>query len=123
RRRGCSGSSPRASTAAHPTAADALERREPARRPGGSPARAGHPVRRADEREEASMGQPRDGIRIERDSMGEMEVPADALWGASTQRAVLNFPVSGERMPRRFLEALGLVKAAAASANAALGVL
>jgi fumarate hydratase class II len=61
--------------------------------------------------------------RIERDSLGEMQVPADALWGASTQRAVENFPVSGERMPRRFLQALGLVKEAAAAANLALGVL
>ena len=61
--------------------------------------------------------------RVERDSMGPMEVPADALWGASTQRAVLNFPVSGERFPRRFVAALGLVKAAAAAANGALGVL
>jgi len=60
--------------------------------------------------------------RIERDSMGPMDVPADALWGASTQRAVLNFPVSGERFPRRFVAALGLVKAAAAAANGALGV-
>jgi fumarate hydratase class II len=48
--------------------------------------------------------------RIERDSMGEMEVPADALYGASTQRAVLNFPISGQRMPRRFLRALALIK-------------
>jgi fumarate hydratase class II len=62
-------------------------------------------------------------VRFERDSMGEMEVPAEALWGASTQRAVLNFPISGERFPRRFLEALGLVKLAAAAANAELGVL
>jgi fumarate hydratase class II len=61
--------------------------------------------------------------RTERDSMGAMEVPAGAMWGASTQRAVLNFPVSGERFPRRFVEALGLVKAAAAAANGALGVL
>ena len=61
--------------------------------------------------------------RVERDSMGEMEVPAGALWGAQTQRAVLNFPVSGERFPRSFLSALGLVKAAAAAANAELGVL
>ena len=48
--------------------------------------------------------------RIERDSMGEMEVPADALYGASTQRAVLNFPISGQPMPRRFLRALALIK-------------
>jgi fumarate hydratase class II len=61
--------------------------------------------------------------RLERDSMGEMAVPAEALWGASTQRAVLNFPVSGERFPRRFLQALGLVKRACAAANAELGVL
>ena len=61
--------------------------------------------------------------RIERDSMGEMEVPADALYGASTQRAVLNFPISGQRMPRRFLRALALVKQAAAETNAGLGLL
>ncbi|RIL03472.1 MAG: aspartate ammonia-lyase [Proteobacteria bacterium] len=60
--------------------------------------------------------------RSERDSLGEMAVPADALWGASTARALANFPVSGERFPRRFLRALGLVKAAAAAANAELGV-
>jgi len=60
--------------------------------------------------------------RIERDSMGEMEVPDDALWGASTQRAVLNFPVSGERFPRRFVQALGIIKGAAAATNAELGV-
>jgi fumarate hydratase class II len=61
--------------------------------------------------------------RIERDSMGEMEVPAEALWGASTQRAVLNFPVSGERFPSRFIRALGIIKAPAAAANAELGTL
>ena len=60
--------------------------------------------------------------RIERDSLGEMHVPIDALWGASTQRAVENFPISGERFPRVFLRALGLVKRAAAAANAELGV-
>ena len=61
--------------------------------------------------------------RLERDSMGEMEVPADALYGASTQRAVLNFPISGQRMPRRFLRALALVKLAAAETNQGLGLL
>jgi len=61
--------------------------------------------------------------RIERDSLGEMSVPINALWGASTQRAVENFPISGERFPRVFLRALGLVKRAASGANAALGVL
>ena len=61
--------------------------------------------------------------RIERDSMGEMEVPVDALYGASTQRAVLNFPISGQRMPRRFLRALALIKLAAAETNAELGLL
>jgi len=69
------------------------------------------------------MAGERGRTRIERDSMGEMEVPADALWGASTQRAVLNFPVSGDRLPRRFLEALGTIKAAAAATNAELGIL
>ena len=60
---------------------------------------------------------------IERDSMGEMEVPADALYGASTQRAVLNFPISGQRLPRRFLRALALIKLAAAETNGELGLL
>ena len=55
--------------------------------------------------------------------MGEMEVPADALYGASTQRAVLNFPISGQRFPRRFLAALALIKRAAAETNADLGLL
>jgi fumarate hydratase class II len=55
--------------------------------------------------------------------MGEMDVPADAYHGASTARALRNFPVSGWRMPRRFLHALGRIKEAAAQANAALGLL
>ena len=55
--------------------------------------------------------------RLERDSMGELKVPADALYGAQTQRAVENFPVSGLRLPRPFLRALGLIKAAAPSAT------
>jgi fumarate hydratase class II len=57
------------------------------------------------------------------DSMGEIEVPGDALWGAQTQRAVDNFPISGMRMPRRFIAALGLVKWAAAGANHELGLM
>lgn len=61
--------------------------------------------------------------RIERDSMGEMQVPADVLYGASTQRAVLNFPVSGYRFGRDFLHALGAVKHAAADVNERLGKL
>lgn len=61
--------------------------------------------------------------RIERDSLGELAVPADALWGAQTQRAVENFPISGWCMPRGFLRALGLIKAAAAEANTGLGLL
>lgn len=66
---------------------------------------------------------PPTATRIERDSMGEMEVPVDALYGASTQRAVLNFPISGQRMPGRFLRALALVKVAAARTNVGLGLL
>ena len=62
-------------------------------------------------------------MRTERDSMGPMEVPADALYGASTMRAVLNFPISGLRFPRTFLRALGLIKLAAARTNMALGLL
>ena len=60
-------------------------------------------------------------MRTERDSMGEMSVPDDALYGASTQRAVLNFPVSGRPLPEAFIRSLGLVKLACAQANAELG--
>jgi fumarate hydratase, class II len=62
-------------------------------------------------------------FRIERDSMGELKVPADALYGAQTQRAVDNFPISGLTMPRAFIRALGLIKSAAAQANSDLGYL
>jgi fumarate hydratase class II len=62
-------------------------------------------------------------FRIEHDSMGELQVPEDALWGAQTQRAVNNFPISGLTMPRQFIAALGLVKWAAAGANAELGLI
>lgn len=58
--------------------------------------------------------------RIERDSMGELQVPAQALYGAQTQRAVDNFPISGQRMPAQFIRALLLAKAAAAKANVEL---
>ena len=61
--------------------------------------------------------------RIERDSLGEVPVPADALWGAQTQRAVQNFDISGEPMPARFVHTLGQIKATAAEVNAALGLL
>jgi fumarate hydratase class II len=61
--------------------------------------------------------------RTEKDSMGALEVPADALWSAQTQRAVENFPISGIRMPGAFIRSLGLIKAAAAHVNADLGVL
>ena len=61
--------------------------------------------------------------RTEKDSMGELQVPADALWGAQTQRAVDNFPISGLTMPPQFVSALGLVKWAAAGANSELGLL
>ncbi len=61
--------------------------------------------------------------RIEHDSFGEVRVPADAFFGAQTQRAVENFDLSGEVMPRAFIRALGLVKAAAAQANRDLGLL
>ncbi len=59
--------------------------------------------------------------RVERDSMGEMRVPIDAYYGASTQRAVLNFPISDLRFPREFIRALGQIKQAAAQVNAELG--
>jgi fumarate hydratase, class II len=61
-------------------------------------------------------------FRVEHDTMGEVHVPADALWGAQTQRAVENFPISGQPLPAGLIHALAEIKAAAASANAALGV-
>lgn len=57
------------------------------------------------------------GYRIEKDSMGEMQVPVDAYWGAQTQRAVENFPISGYRFPRAFIRALGMIKRGAAQTN------
>ena len=62
-----------------------------------------------------------DGYRTERDSLGEVSVPEDALYGAQTQRALENFPISGQRFSRRFIQALGLIKKAAAETNAELG--
>ena len=61
--------------------------------------------------------------RIEHDSMGELKVPISALYGAQTQRALENFPISGLRVPRRFIYALGLIKAVAAQTNLELGFL
>ena len=69
-----------------------------------------------------SMGDEAD-FRIEHDTMGEVRVPRDALYGAQTQRAVENFPISGTRMPSAVIQALAMIKAAAARANAKLGVL
>ena len=63
------------------------------------------------------------GFRTEHDSMGELQVPAEALWGAQTQRALQNFRIGGGPMPRGFLRALGLIKAAAAEVNAGLDLL
>jgi fumarate hydratase, class II len=90
-------------------------------------------VRRDDEQERSGSlaachartftEKPMSATRTEHDSMGSLEVPADALWGAQTQRAVQNFRLSGRRMPRAFLRALGLIKAAAATANGELGLL
>ena len=59
--------------------------------------------------------------RVEHDSMGALDVPASSLWGAQTQRAIQNFPPTGLRMPRAFIRALGLIKHAAAGANAEIG--
>ena len=64
-----------------------------------------------------------DDHRIESDSLGEMQVPADAYWGAQTQRAVENFPISGITFGRRFVRALGIVKKSAARANRDLGLI
>ena len=56
-------------------------------------------------------------FRVEKDSMGEVKVPSQALWGAQTQRAVENFPISGRTLPPRMIRAFGLVKGAAARVN------
>ncbi|HET6860220.1 MAG TPA: class II fumarate hydratase [Streptomyces sp.] len=65
----------------------------------------------------------RDAYRVEHDSMGEVRVPAHAKWRAQTQRAVQNFPISGQRLERAHIEALARIKAAAAQVNAELGVI
>src|SRR4051812_48106852 len=62
-------------------------------------------------------------MRTERDSMGEMAVPKDALYGAQTARAIENFPIIGIRFPREFIWALGLIKKEAARVNAELGAI
>ena len=64
-----------------------------------------------------------DDYRIEEDSMGPVRLPFNVLYGSQTQRAIENFPVSGLRMPRSFLKALGIIKSAAAEVNAGLGLL
>ena len=64
-----------------------------------------------------------ESFRTERDSMGEIQVPQDAYYGAQTQRAVENFPISGRRFPRGFIAALGMIKRAAATVNEELGLL
>ena len=61
--------------------------------------------------------------RIEKDSMGEMKVPADKYWAAQTQRSLQNFKIGGEIMPREITSAFGILKKAAALANNALGKL
>ena len=61
--------------------------------------------------------------RIERDTLGEVKVPTDALYGAQTQRAVDNFPISDLRFPRAFIRALALIKGAAAAVNQDLGLM
>ncbi|HEX5020669.1 MAG TPA: aspartate ammonia-lyase, partial [Candidatus Binatia bacterium] len=62
-------------------------------------------------------------FRIERDSMGEVKVPKDAYYGAQTQRAVENFPISGIGFPQKFIRALAMIKSCAAAANEQLGLL
>ena len=69
------------------------------------------------------MNEDTTGVRIEHDTMGALEVPEDALWGAQTQRAVNNFAISGLEMPGAFIRALGLIKASAANVNGTLGVI
>ena len=61
--------------------------------------------------------------RIEKDSLGEVKVPKNAYWGAQTQRAIENFPISGETFELGFIRALGIIKKSAAKANGELGFL
>ncbi|WP_037413646.1 lyase family protein, partial [Serratia fonticola] len=63
------------------------------------------------------------GVRIEKDSMGPIEVPADQLWGAQTQRSLEHFRISSEKMPPALIHALAMTKRAAASVNMDLGLL
>ncbi|MEU1665560.1 class II fumarate hydratase [Streptomyces sparsogenes] len=74
------------------------------------------------EEKQPDQKQPGEEYRVEHDSMGEVRVPAHAKWRAQTQRAVENFPVSGQRLERAHIEALARIKAAAAKVNAELGV-
>jgi len=69
------------------------------------------------------MKETKKGTRVESDALGEIEVPADALWGASTQRAIENFPISARRFSRTFIRALATIKAVAAEVNAELGLI
>lgn len=62
-------------------------------------------------------------FRIEKDAMGEVEIPGSALWGASTQRAIDNFPISGRTLPIAYIQKLALIKKIAAETNARLGIL
>ena len=71
----------------------------------------------------ADQQKPQPQFRSEKDSMGEMQVPADAYYGAQTARAVENFPISDLRFSRRFIGAMGLIKFAAAEINGKLGIL
>src|SRR5829696_3768905 len=70
-----------------------------------------------------AMSQHETPHRVERDSMGEVQVPRDALFGAQTRRALDNFPISNLRKPRRFVQALGAIKLEAANVNHELGLL
>ena len=83
----------------------------------GSPARTATPTKPTPNTQPASQGQ----TRIEKDTMGEMHVPADVLYGASTQRAVLNFPVSGRPVPEAVIKAYAILKSACAAVNLKLG--
>src|SRR5919109_1205234 len=80
-------------------------------------------IRTFELRREESMTQQETPHRAERDSMGEVKVPRDALFGAQTRRALDNFPISDLRKPRRFVQALGAIKLEAANVNHELGLL
>src|SRR5262245_18607185 len=82
-----------------------------------------HGVERMKNKQTGKTTTPTGATRVERDTMGELAVPADAYYGVQTARAIENFPISSLRFPRAMIRAMGLIKRAAATVNHSLGLL